>query len=364
MSSLDFLSILPILILGGTSILVMLAVAIHRNHAITATVTAAGLCGAFASLWPAYYAGTRQVTPLLWIDTYALFFTGLAIAASLATTVLCYGYLERHEVDRDEIYILLLIATLGAAVLASSIHFASFFLGLELLSVPLYAMIAYLRRGNESIEAGIKYLILAAAAASFLLFGMALVYAETGSLAFDAVRTALSAGGAGYSLPAMALIITGIGFKLAVVPYHMWTPDVYEGAPAPVTAFIATVSKGAMVALLMRFFLGSDATGPAATPTLFAVIAVASMIAGNLLALLQTNVKRLLAYSSIAHLGYILVAFLAVGATAAVAVGFYLVAYFVTTLAAFGVIAERSGPADWEVPRRYARPACHRGSAA
>jgi NADH-quinone oxidoreductase subunit N len=152
-----------------------------------------------------------------------------------------------------------------------------------------------------------------------------------------------SAGTGGLLLPAMALIVTGIGFKLAVVPFHMWTPDVYEGAPAPVTAFIATVSKGAMVALLMRYFYASGAHGPAATDTLFAIIAIASMAIGNLLGLLQTNVKRLLAYSSIAHLGYILVAFDAGGAAAMSAVAFYLVAYFVTTLGAFGVVTVLSG---------------------
>ena len=136
----------------------------------------------------------------------------------------------------------------------------------------------------------------------------------------------------------------GIGFKLAVVPFHMWTPDIYQGAPAPVTAFVATVSKGAMFALLLRYFRHVSLAPHDAVWVVFAAIAVASMVAGNLLALLQANVKRLLAYSSIAHLGYILVAFLAAGRTAAVAVTFYLVAYFVTTLGAFGVVAVLSGP--------------------
>ena len=147
------------------------------------------------------------------------------------------------------------------------------------------------------------------------------------------------AGAGSLLLPAMALIVTGIGFKLAVVPFHMWTPDVYQGAPAPVTAFVATVSKGAMVALLMRYFYTSGAHGMRGVWLVFAIIALASMIAGNLLALMQTNVKRLLAYSSIAHLGYILVAFEAGGPEGASAVAFYLVAYFVTTLGAFAVVA-------------------------
>jgi NADH-quinone oxidoreductase subunit N len=335
----DFIAILPLLVLTGASVVVMAAVAIHRSHAATLAITLIGLAGAFGSLWPAATVAPRQVTPILLIDSYALFFTGLIVAASFATAALCYGYLERQDIHPDEMYILMLIAALGSAVLASSSHFVSFFLGLELLSVPLYGMIAYLRRGRESVEAGIKYLILAAASAAFLLFGMALVYSELGTLEFGRIGAALATAGAhGLLLPAMALIVTGIGFKLAVVPFHMWTPDVYEGAPAPVTGFIATVSKGAMVALLLRYFYVSGASGFGSIQAVFAVIAIASMAAGNLLALMQTNVKRILAYSSIAHLGYILVAFQAGGAAGMSAVAFYLVAYFVTTLGAFGVV--------------------------
>jgi NADH-quinone oxidoreductase subunit N len=175
---------------------------------------------------------------------------------------------------------------------------------------------------------------------------MALVYAELGTMSLNAFAHLHVTGGPAETsllIGGFALIIVGIGFKLGVVPFHMWTPDVYQGAPAPVTAFVATVSKGAMVALLLRYFRQVSLTPHDTVWIIFAIIAAASMIAGNLLALLQANVKRLLAYSSIAHLGYILVAFLAVGRTAAVAVGFYLVAYFVTTLGAFGVVSELSG---------------------
>jgi NADH-quinone oxidoreductase subunit N len=171
---------------------------------------------------------------------------------------------------------------------------------------------------------------------------MALIYAQLGTLQFGQIAAMLISGVA-YDktliYPGLALMITGIGFKLAVVPFHMWTPDVYEGAPAPVTAFVATVSKGGMVALLLRFFYETGAYHLHKVFLVFSIIAIASMIAGNLLALLQDNVKRILAYSSIAHLGYILVAFLAGGDRAAEAVTFYLVAYFITTLGAFGVVS-------------------------
>jgi NADH-quinone oxidoreductase subunit N len=229
-------------------------------------------------------------------------------------------------------------------VLAASSHFVSFFIGLEILSVSLYTLIAYTR--NElNIEAGVKYLVLAAASSAFLLFGIALLYGETGTMDLSLMASGAGAQGInnGMLLTGLALVLTGVGFKLAVAPFHMWTPDVYEGAPAPVTAFIATVSKGGVFALLLRYFIQIDVH---AYPSLFravAFIAVVSMFAGNLLALLQNNVKRILAYSSIAHLGYLLVAFLAGGVMRVAAVTFYLVAYFITTLGAFGVITVLSG---------------------
>jgi NADH-quinone oxidoreductase subunit N len=218
----------------------------------------------------------------------------------------------------------------------------SLFLGLELLTVSLYVMIGYLRNDRFSLEAGIKYLILAAASSAFLLFGLALLYAETGPLEFDGIAKAI--GGmldikGIYVLAGTGMFLVGAGFKLAVAPFHMWTPDVYEGAPAPVTAFVATVSKGAMAAILLRYFFAVEGFEYTTVVLALSIIAIASMFLGNILALLQKNIKRLLAYSSIAHLGYILVAFIAAGDLAAEAVSVYLVVYFVTTLGAFGIIA-------------------------
>ena len=253
--------------------------------------------------------------------------------------VFSYQYFEKQDEQREELYLLLLIATLGCAVLVASSHFVSFLLGLEILSVALYAMLAYVTGRERALEAGIKYLILASASAAFLLFGAALIYADAGSMEFSRIRE-LSFSGSELALllPGIALTVTGIGFKLGVVPFHLWTPDVYEGAPAPVAAFVATTSKSAMVALLLRYFYLSNALQYRAVFLVFSIIAIASMCAGNLLALRQNNVKRILAYSSIAHFGYILVAFLAGGTMAIEAVSFYLVAYTVTILVAFGIV--------------------------
>ncbi|HWQ55109.1 MAG TPA: NADH-quinone oxidoreductase subunit N [Bryobacteraceae bacterium] len=347
MTATDFSAILPMILIAAASVAVMLAVAVRRHHAVSAAITLLGLALAFAALWPASAVVPRQVTALLLVDRFALFFTGLVIAGTLAVAVLTWSYLSRRQGDHDEMYILLLVSALGAVVLTSASHFASFFLGLELLSVPLYVMIAYLHARKQSVEAALKYMILAGAASAFLLFGMALVYAEMGTLAFAHIAGRLAGSAQGGSLvllPALALILVGIGFKLAVVPFHMWTPDVYEGAPAPVTAFIATVSKCAVFALMLRLFEGTGAGELPQVSALFDILAIASMVAGNVLALLQRNVKRLLAYSSIAHLGYILVAFQVGGDFGMNAVAFYFVAYFVTLLGAFGIVGALAGP--------------------
>jgi NADH-quinone oxidoreductase subunit N len=348
MTATELYVLLPHIILSATIVVVMLAIAFYRDHLLTAFLALLGLVSAFFTLWIALPALPLQVTPLLFVDKYAYFYAGLILAGTFTVGLLSYGYLEKHKGYREEFYILLLLAALGSAVLVASNHFASFFLGLEILSVSLYGLIAYLRGRERSFEAGIKYLILAAASAAFLLFGIALVYADQGTMAFDRiVWTQSITGGATSSallLGGLAMILVGIGFKLAVVPFHLWTPDVYEGAPAPVTAFVATVSKGGMFAFLLRLFIQVNLTAQYSLFLVFAVIAVASMFFGNLLALLQDNVKRVLAYSSIAHLGYLLVAFMASGSLGATAVTFYLAAYFATTLGAFGVVAVLSGP--------------------
>ena len=338
MNAADTFALLPLLLLGATAIVVMLGIAVKRSHAVTAALTLTGLVASFLSVCAIAPLIPRQVSSLLLIDRYALFYLGVIIASAAAVAVLSYQYFAKPDGQREELYLLLVLATLGCGVLVTSVHFASFLLGLEVLSISLYGMVAYFTGRRQALEAGIKYLILASASAAFLLFGMALIYAATGTMAFSSVRS-LSLGGSSLALllPGIALSVTGIGFKLGVVPFHLWIPDVYEGAPAPVAAFVATTSKTAVVALLLRFLAAAPQQSPAVF-FLFSVIAVASMWGGNILALRQNNVKRILAYSSISHFGYILVAFLAGTTMAAGAVAFYLVAYTVTLLTAFGIV--------------------------
>ncbi len=346
MAPTDILTLLPLIILGAAAVIVMLVIAFYRNHLLTLILTLISFVLSFLALPAAAVAGNSQITPLLVIDHYAIFYIGLILVASFAVALLSYSYLDVQEGKPEEFYILLIIATLGSVTLAASSHFASFFIGLELLSVSLYAMIAYLRDREVNVEAGIKYLILAATSAAILLFGMALVYAELGTMQFNRLASLLGHPGSWSPvvlLTGIALLIVGIGFKLAIVPFHMWTPDIYQGAPAPVTAYVATISKGSMFALLLRFFLHIDFHSFSSLFLVFTLISIASMLAGNLLALLENNVKRILAYSSIAHLGYLLVAFLASGSLAVTAVTLYLVVYFITTLGAFGIVTVLSG---------------------
>jgi NADH-quinone oxidoreductase subunit N len=349
----DLTAILPLIVLGGTITIVMLTIAFCRNHGLTALLSLLGLVFCFAAILPASEVAPREVTPLFVIDGYALFYMGFIFAACIAVLLLSYGYLAARRERPEEFYLLVLAATLGAAALVASDHFASFFLGLETLSISLLGLIAYPRDHEKPLEAGVKYLILAGISSAFLLFGMALVYARLGSMEFVRIATLLSTVDGSpdlYWLAGLALIFTGIGFKLSVVPFHMWAPDVYEGAPAPVAAFVAVVSKGAMFALLLRYFVTASADSFGPVPMMIEIVAVASILVGNLLALLQTNIKRILAYSSISYLGYLLVAFLASGALRIEAVTYYLVAYAVMTVGAFGIITVLSASsADAEI---------------
>ncbi len=340
MTRTDFMALLPILVTAYASVVLMLVVAFRRSHMAAFVITLLSLAGGLASIPFALRYAPKTVTPLIRVDGYALYFTGVVLAAAFLITLLSYDYLRDHERRAAGYYLLILFAVVGMEVVISSAHFASFFLGLETLSVSLYGLIGYTRDHRPSLEGAMKYLILAAASSAFLLLGIALVYTDAGTLEFGRLSAAMMGGRMSLlALLGLALILVLFGFKLALAPFHMWSPDVYQGAPAPVTGLIATGSKGAMLAILLKLFLTWI---PEHEPTAYlvvAVISIATMFIGNLLALMQTNVKRLLAYSSVANMGYLLIPLIAGGAVGASSIGFYLVAYFAAVVAAFGVIA-------------------------
>ncbi len=350
-------ALLPIVVLGAAAIVVLLLAAFSGSRALTAGAAAVGLAAALAALPIAARVAPLAVSPLILVDGAALLYTGLLVGCTLGVLGLSTAYLHRRRESAGELSVLLLTAALGAAVLAASSHFASLFLGFELVSVSLFALLAYLRDEKPNLEAGLKYVILSGVSSAFLLFGIALVYAELGTLEFARIAERLAAEeSAGlYVAGGLGFVIAGVAFKLSLVPFHLWTPDVYQGAPAPITAFLATVSKGAVFVVLLRYFVLADAFEYRPLMAALSLLAGASMLLGNVLALLQSNVKRILAYSSIAHIGYLLVAFIAGGAVAIESSSYYLAAYLASSIGAFGVVAilSSAGADEAQTLREY-----------
>jgi NADH-quinone oxidoreductase subunit N len=341
----DLLIVLPHMILAAGTVTALLAAAFARRHATIMYIAVSTLICSFLSLGIFYSHLPAGFTGLFFLDGLSTISSGLVLFASLCVAVLAYPYFTVQRVPAREFSILLMLATLGCLVIVASSHFASLFLGIELVSIPLVVMVAYQRGNPMGIEAGFKYLILAGVSSAVLLFSIALLYAGSGSLVFGPALASLSRSDAQAPLTHLgaALLITGLGFKLAIVPFHVWAPDVYQGAPAPVTLFVATASKAAGITALLRLLPPAVIDGDRYLFILFAALSVASMTVGNLLALRQQSIKRMFAYSSIAHSGYLLVAFLSAGPLANTAIILYLVFYVVTNLCAFGIVLVLSG---------------------
>jgi len=352
MSADALIDLLQIIFLTVTTVVVMVTAGFKRDHGLINALTQAGLIGSLLIFVFIKPITPLQVTPLLLIDEYSLFFSALCIIAGIAVTALAYPYFERHNEKNEEFYILLLLGVIGGVVLSSSSHFASLFIGMEMIGISLYAMLAYPVHSNKvakyPLEAAIKYLVMAGVAVGVLLFGMALIYVATGSLSFDQLALPADATQADqlYVLIGFMMVVAGIAFKLSLFPFHMWTPDVYEGAPVPVTTFLSTLSKAAMAAAALRLLIAAEAFDYPQLTVAMSLLAAASMIFGNLLALMQSSVKRMLAYSSIAHMGYLLVVVIAAAAVpgnlSAESMTYYMTAYFLMSIASFGVVSALS----------------------
>lgn len=341
MTEKDFLSLTPFLIIAIAPVVIMLVISIIRNYKVVYWFSVLAFLAAFASIFFILPSIPRSIGSLIIVDVYGLFFLGILLISALLVTFISYEYIKQLEGVREEYYIIIFTSTLGAALLAIANHFVIFFLGIETLSISLYILIAFNKSKSDSIEAGIKYLILASVSSAFLLFGMALIYLASGTMQFTSI---VKAFGEGIQLSPLiisgfGMMMVGLGFKLALVPFHMWTPDVYQGAPAPVSAFVATVSKGAVMAVLIRFFYSLKGFDNHYLFVAISAIAILSMFFGNILALRQKNLKRLLGYSSIANMGYLIIILL-VGTDRGIHASiFYLISYFITTIGAFGVIS-------------------------
>jgi NADH-quinone oxidoreductase subunit N len=278
------------------------------------------------------------------LDGFSTFVNALLLVSGLLGVALAYGYVKRMNIERGEYYVLLLFSVTGMMLMAQAADLIVVFIALELLSIPLYVLAAFNRPKSESEEAGLKYFLLGAFATGFVVYGTALVFGATGATNLSAIVTAASIGTSSLLLTiGAALILVGFGFKIAAVPFHMWTPDVYQGAPSAVTAFMSSGAKIAGFAALLRVFATAFPSLATNMTDVLWALAAATMILGNFIAISQTNIKRLLAYSSIAHAGYILMAFVPYGNPAvrdvSIAAGlFYLVSYAFTNFGAWGVV--------------------------
>ncbi|MDQ6621109.1 MAG: NADH-quinone oxidoreductase subunit NuoN [Pseudomonadota bacterium] len=339
----DFLTVLPeLILLGGASLILLIDVLLSdaRRHVAYWLTQITLLVCALATM------ATAQVQPV-WVfhglvvndlaGALLKFFNYITVALMLFFS---RGYLEARGLFRGETFVLSLFALLGMMVMISASSFISLYLGLELLSLSLYAMVAAYRSSNRASEAAMKYFVLGALASGMLLYGMSMLYGATGSLDIMQVGRAIAEGRGNRTLLVFGLVfvISGIAFKLGAAPYHMWIPDVYDGAPTAVTLLVGSAPKLAAYAFMLRM-LGVALGGMEADwQQMLGVLAVLSMILGNIIAIAQTNIKRMLAYSTIANMGYMLMGFLTGNLTGYSASMFFTVAYVLTTLASFGMV--------------------------
>lgn len=345
MPPLNFEVILPLTVVLSWASILLLVDLLIKDKRITALLAAFGLALALGLTLSQVGYSDISFNNAVVVDGFSTFINAVLLVSGLLGVGLAQDYLKRMGLERGEYYSLLLFSVGGMMLMAQAADLIIVFLALELLSIPLYVLSALAVPKQESEEAGLKYFLLGAFAAGFVVYGIALVFGATGSTSLPAIVLAVESGKANLMLMTIgaALILVGLAFKVAAVPFHMWTPDVYQGAPSAVTAFMAAGAKIAGFAALLRVFaLGFPAVAADLTPIL-AVIAGLTMIVGNVLAISQTNIKRLLAYSSIAHAGYILMAFVPYGQAAIVSTSiasglFYLVSYALSNFGAWAVV--------------------------
>ncbi|MFN8425328.1 MAG: NADH-quinone oxidoreductase subunit N [Anaerolineales bacterium] len=346
MTQSDLTTILPLLILTvWACVLLLVDLFIPKDRkGITALLSALGLAVTLGYTLAQIGSEVTGFNGMVTLDGFSIFVNALLLVSGLLGVAVAYGYVKRMGIERGEYYTLLLFSVVGMMLMAQATDLIVVFLALELLSIPLYVLAAFARPQQDSEEAGLKYFLLGAFSSGFLVYGIALIFGATQSTNIFAIVTAASTSTGSLLLTiGAALLLIGFGFKVAAVPFHMWTPDVYQGAPTAVTAFMSSGAKIAGFAALLRVFATAFPSIATDMTDVFWVISAATMIIGNVVAIAQTDIKRLLAYSSIAHAGYILMAFVPYGndsvvATSVAAGLFYLVSYVFTNFGAWGVV--------------------------
>ncbi len=344
LSASDFTALTPEFVLTGVALLVLLLDAFvpRAKHAMIAWVSIAGLVLTAAVLVPYFDAHTTAAGGMIAVDSFAAFFQLLFLFAAGLTILMSPRYLQVEGARPGTYYFLVLCATLGMMFMASGLDLVTIFIGLETMAISFYILAGFIKPNRRSNEAAVKYFLLGCFSLGLLLYGMSILYGLTATTNLRSIATLLAGENRHPWLPlAVILVVAGIGFKIAAVPFHMWAPDVYEGAPTPITAFLSVGSKAASFAMLLRiFFEGLSAVGDE-WGKLFLVLSILTMTIGNVAALTQSNIKRMLAYSSIAHAGYILIAIVAatwvpqIGIKAALV---YLVVYAFMQTGAFAIV--------------------------
>jgi NADH-quinone oxidoreductase subunit N len=337
--------------IGGT-LLLLIDLAVPKGaKSTTAWLAFAIIVAALLSVplqWSSE-AGVTGFAGMVARDGYSLFVDGLLAVIGALTVLLTLRYNEARGIARGEFYPLMLFALSGMMLMGHATNLIVVFVAVELLSIPLYVLCGFARPRVDSEESALKYFLLGAFASGFLVYGIALIYGATGTISLPELSALLSSGAPkepSLLYAGVALLLVGLGFKVAAAPFPMWTPDVYEGAPTTVTAFMASATKAAGFAAVLRIFLFGLAPLIETWQAPIAVLALLSMVVGNVIALAQSNLKRMLAYSSIAHAGYVLAGVAAGGESGATAVLFYLASYALTSLAAFAVMVALSSGAN------------------
>ena len=336
----DFYYILPELVLTGGALLVLIAdVLLPRGSKVLPVVTLLAIGATCAALIPFANTHVEVAHGLIAVDRFALFFKIIFLGSAALTVLMSVRYLEIEGASPGEYYFLILCATLGMMIMAGGIDLITTFIGLETMAISFYILTGFIKPNQRSNEAAVKYFLLGAFSLGILLYGMSLMYGLSGTTNLRTMAAAFAGQEKDPRLVlAVILVVAGIGFKIAAVPFHMWAPDVYEGAPTPVTAFLSVGSKAASFAMLLRILLEGLPTMSADWRLMFEVLAIVTMTVGNLAALTQTNLKRMLAYSSIAHAGYLLMGVVAGTARGVTAMLIYLMLYSFMQLGAFTVI--------------------------
>ena len=343
----DYMRILPELVLSIFGMLVMVVDPLldeENSHQSLGTIALIGTLAALAStVWMAHYPGTA-FSNMVRVEGFSVFFHFLVIAIAAVVILSSFEYLRVQRIRAGEYYGLILFGTVGMCLMSSAVELVLIFIALEISSISTYVLAGFRRREASSSESSLKYFLLGSFATAFFLYGVALMFGATGSTNIDAISEALHSGNVPLlAYVATALMFVGLGFKVAAVPFHVWTPDVYEGAPAPVVGLMSTGPKAAAFAILLRVLF--EARAPGYFWLIWASAAL-TMTLGNICALVQNNVKRLLAYSSIAHAGYVLVAFAALPELGASAAMFYTAAYAAMNVGAFAVVSHVAGAGE------------------